>query len=126
MNGKIFEVSFLGVQLKKKRVTLPAEDYNYTGCKDDDSALMASWWEQAWRNYFHFLNANVHQAYFEEIYLQEHYFPDMVNDLMLTTISVIFFRQHHISLDQMLPTIKFTGERKITTNTKQPLNKGLP
>ena len=67
MNGKIFEVSFLGVQWKKKRVTLHAEDDNYTGCKDDDSVLMASWWDQAWRNYFHFLSANVHQAYFEEL-----------------------------------------------------------
>jgi len=83
---------------EKRRGLLFAEDDNYTGCKDDDRALMASWWDQAWRNYFHFLSANVHQAYFEEIYLQEHYSPDMVNDLMLTTISVIFFRQHHISL----------------------------
>ena len=80
---KYFEVSFLHVQWKNKRVTPPAEDDNYTGCKDDDSALMASWWDQALRNYFQFLCANVHQAYFAAIYLQEHYSPDMVNDLSI-------------------------------------------
>ena len=63
----------------------------------------------------------------KQFILQEYYLLDMMNDLILTTISVIFFMQYHIYfLDQMLPTIKFTGERKINTNNKQPLNKGCP
>ena len=63
----------------------------------------------------------------KQFILKEYYLLDMMNDLILTTISVIFFMQYHIYfLDQMLPTIKFTGERKINTNNKQPLNKGCP
>ena len=63
----------------------------------------------------------------KQFILKKYYLLDMMNDLILTTISIIFFMQYHIYfLDQMLPTIKFTGERKVNTNNKQPLNKGCP
>ena len=61
-----------------------------------------------------FLCANMRQAYFKAIYLQEHHSPHMVNDFMLTTKHHIYF------LDQMLPTIKFTGERKSPPTTNNP------
>ena len=86
-----------GLLFLQKMVVTPA-----TKMMTPETMMTVSWWRASrtrpGETILNFLCANMRQAYFKAIYLQEHHSPHMVNDFTLTTISVIFLMQHHISL----------------------------
>ena len=114
-----------GLLFLQKMVITPA-----TKMMTPETMMTVSWWRASrtrpGETILNFLCANMRQAYFKAIYLHEHHSPHVMNDFMLTTISVIFFTQHHISLIKCCRPSNSRVKGKSPPTTNNPWTKGRP